>query len=1135
MAGQIELDFILDDVAESASGFRLRRFDLYNWGTFNKRIWSLPLDGKNGLITGDNGSGKSTLMDALTTLLVPPNRAAYNKAAGAEIRERSLRSYVEGYYRSESLGDKMTTRPVALRGSKNYTVLLGFFHNKALGQSATLAQVFWMRENESQPDRFYVVANTEMSIAEHFSSFGDEMKNLRSRLKDVRAEVFDSFNQYRARFSRALGIPGERSEHALELFHQAVSMKSIGDLTDFVRSHMLEPIDTSDKISEMIKRFDDLVNTHNSILTAKTQIGLLQPIVGNCERYKTLADNIETLAACISAIEVYFAGHKTRLLSGRIEELTVEKEKLSDRLMKLTSRKFDKEVIADDLKMAIAGLGGDRMEAIKLRIGDKNKERDRRFDNYASYSKLLKSLGLPECAGAGSFLETRRSIAAMSTEIDDRLTSNENDTVEIRVNIESASKELEEIKNELRNLRSNKTNISAKHTSVRARMSEELGISPADLPFAGELLRVRPEEREWEGATERILHNFGLSILVPDEHYTAVSNWVNANHIGGRLVYYRVKLNRARSLDARLAQISQNSMVNKIETKPENKFENWLRDELTARFNYVCCDDMESFRREKRAVTKAGQAKTNDFMHEKDDRYRIEDRSRYVLGWENQSKIGALENKSRVLESRIKKLIEEQSALSAKSREIRSRQGDITHLAIFQDFASIDWSQPAEEIEELKRELDALLAASGRLKELNAQLDAVRNEINEIEASISKTTGEIGAKEGARREKESQRDELSSYLTDESLERHSTRFENLDEFAASLFEEHRLTLENCDKNEKTLRDRLNRRKDSESEKAEDVATRTASMMTAFRREYAMETQEFDDTMRSASDYAQFLSRLESDDLPRFESRFKELLNKNTINEIATFQAQLYGKSREISERIEIINKSLAGIDYNQGRYIKLEAHRGTDAAIRGFQEMLRACTEDTITGSEDLYSEEKFKNVCDIIERFKGRPGKAEADARWTSFVTDVRNWFSFTVSEIWRESGAEYDTSTSSRGKSGGQKEKLAYTILAASLAYQFGLTDDISNPRTFRFVMIDEAFGRGSDESAQFALTLFKKLNLQLLIATPMQKIHVIEQFVSHVTFVRNEGGKDSQLSGMTIEKYLENKNALKVVDRT
>ena len=84
------LDFIADD---TLSGFRLQQLEVLNWGTFDGRVWTLPLNGKNSLLTGDIGSGKSTLVDAITTLLVPAHRIAYNKAAGAENKERTLRSY----------------------------------------------------------------------------------------------------------------------------------------------------------------------------------------------------------------------------------------------------------------------------------------------------------------------------------------------------------------------------------------------------------------------------------------------------------------------------------------------------------------------------------------------------------------------------------------------------------------------------------------------------------------------------------------------------------------------------------------------------------------------------------------------------------------------------------------------------------------------------------------------------------------------------------------------------------------------------------------------------------------------------------------------------------------------------------
>ena len=62
-------------------GFRLLRLEVYNWGTFDKHIWSLDIDGDTALLTGDVGSGKSTLVDSIITLLVPPKKVTYNKAA----------------------------------------------------------------------------------------------------------------------------------------------------------------------------------------------------------------------------------------------------------------------------------------------------------------------------------------------------------------------------------------------------------------------------------------------------------------------------------------------------------------------------------------------------------------------------------------------------------------------------------------------------------------------------------------------------------------------------------------------------------------------------------------------------------------------------------------------------------------------------------------------------------------------------------------------------------------------------------------------------------------------------------------------------------------------------------------------
>jgi uncharacterized protein YPO0396 len=294
-------------------------------------------------------------------------------------------------------------------------------------------------------------------------------------------------------------------------------------------------------------------------------------------------------------------------------------------------------------------------------------------------------------------------------------------------------------------------------------------------------------------------------------------------------------------------------------------------------------------------------------------------------------------------------------------------------------------------------------------------------------------------------------------------------------------------------------------------------------MEAYANLCPLDTQEADASIAAAIEYRGMLNSLGSDDLPRFEARFKDLLNENTIREVANFQSQLNRERQTVRERIDSINHSLHGIDYNPGRYIVLEAESTTDAEIRDFQQDLRACTEGTLTGSDDqAYSEAKFLQVSRIIARFRGRDGTTELDRRWTLKVTDMRNWFTFSASERWREDDREHEHYTDSGGKSGGQKDKLAYTVLAASLAYQFGLEAGASGTRSFRFVVIDEAFGRGSDESARYGLELFRRLDLQLLVVTPLQKIHIIEPFVANVGFVHNEDGRLSMLRNLSIEEY-------------
>ncbi|WP_313913498.1 ATP-binding protein [Tahibacter sp.] len=1106
------LDFVADD---SRVGFRLQRLEVLNWGTFDKRVWRYELDGRNGLLTGDIGSGKSTLVDAITTLLVPAHRVAYNKAAGADARERSLRSYVLGHYKSERNEITGSARPVALRDASSYSVILGVFRNEGYDQAVTLAQVFWQKDPQGAPARLFVAAERALTITDDFSGFGSDITALRKKLRGAGCDLFDSFPPYGAWFRRRFGI---EHEQALELFHQTVSMKSVGNLTDFVRSHMLEPFDVGGRIEALIRHFDDLDRAHQAVLKAKRQVELLAPLVEDGRRHTGLVAEIQGWRDGRDALRPYFARLKGELLDRRLALLEEETTRLNTQIERLDAQRDAERTEIAKLERDLRDNGGNRLEdlaAESRRLGQEKAQRQQKADRH---SVLLGRIDEAAPADEAAFFTQQQSIATRAEGLRDRVADLINREREEDFAFRKIREEHTALSEEIDSLQRRKSNIDAAQVRIRDALCAVLSIGEDELPFAGELIQVRDDEREWEGAAERLLRGFGLALLVPDAHYKAVADWVDQQHLGARLVYFHVRQKKAAHGPASL---QPQSLVRKLVIKPDSPHYEWLEQELRHRFDVACCDTGEQFRREARAITRAGQIKDPSGRHEKDDRSRIDDRSRYVLGWSNADKLRALRDQRERLEGKLATLGQRIGGFSQARKELEGRLETLARLEEFTRFADIDWMSLTREIAELAEERAQLEAASNTLQELGRQLKLVQDRLGETESRRGEALGNRGEARAKRTAAQELRDQARTVCDAMPLE--DAQMERLEGWRAEALGEHQLSVESCDNREQDVRKWLQERIDAEDKRLARLTERIVNAMRGFKEDFKAETVEMDVSLAALPEYERMLAGLKSDDLPRFEARFKELLNVNTINEIANFNAQLARERETIKERVDFINQSLQAIDYNPGRYIKLVALPSPDAEIRDFQQDLRACTEGAMTGSSDeQYSETKFLQVKAIIDRFRGREGLSDADRRWTSKVTDVRNGFLFSASERWRADGAEHEHYSDSGGKSGGQKEKLAYTVLAASLAYQFGLEWGAVRSRSFRFVVIDEAFGRGSDESAQYGLRLFQQLNLQLLIVTPLQKIHIIEPFVASVGFVHNEGGRDSRLRCLSIEEF-------------
>ncbi len=1102
------------------AGYRLHYAEVYNWGTFDNQVWRFTPGTDTSLLTGDIGSGKSTIVDALTTLLMPSHKAAYNKAAGAEARERTLRSYVEGHYKSERNEATGRSRAKGLRENRRtYSVILGVFINHGYDETVTLAEVFQQRDSAGQPYRFFVTATKALSVDADFGNFGSDLRDLRKRLRASGAEIFDEFPKYATSLRRLLGI---RSEQALELFHQTVSMKSVGNLNDFVRDHMLEPSDASSRVGHIIAHFDDLTKAHDAVKRAREQLEVLEPVVQTAAKYDAALTERQSLENERAAVRLFIAELRSGLLAEEIAALQAEGTRLwrEQDVAKAKAHKLrdDHDALIEERAKA----GGDRIGELERLAGEARAQAQTRRDARGRFDAAVADAGLEPVGDGTAFTALsaradaeRPHLAAQKSGLDGAIADAHGRESDLK-------RKCANVNDEIVSLEQRANNLPAEQVGLRAELCAALGVTPEIIPYAGELLDVSDEHSEWRGAAERVLRGFALSVLVPQQHYEAVARWVNGRRLtsggrGAKLVYERVAAQRVP-----LQPLHHDGLVlsDCIDIK-DGPLHGYLAHELAKRADYRCASNLEEFGSHKRAVTREGQVRSGE-RHEKDDRHRVDDPRRWVLGWANERKIAALRDELAERQGALAAAATELSSLYARRDSLQNRLQALARIEEYRSWTDLDVEEAEARANTHDAERQRLLAGSSRLDEIAraiADNDAQAKAVGELIADL---TGRLATTAKAAQDAQDAKtrdDDFVAAQPDAELSAARAAYGALE---ARIGKRCPTRAAACGDTERALSDDIHQRIGRLGNQLSGYALNLSQHMADFLRRWPELRADMDANVEARADFLAFRDRVANDDLPRFEAEFKEQLNKNAIQELAGFNNWLNRQGSAIDERVERINDALGAVPYNPGRYIRLEKEPTTNQDVAQFRSDLRNLTNDSLAVDGDQYSEQRFLDVKRIIERFRGRDGYAEADKNWTRRVTDVRNWFVFSASERDADTDIEWEHYSDSDGKSGGQKEKLAYTILAASLAYQFGLEWGVDKSRDFRFAVIDEAFGRGSDVSTRYALELFAALGLQLLIVTPLQKVHVIEPYVKAIGFVDNPTGQFSRLQTMTIEEY-------------
>jgi uncharacterized protein YPO0396 len=1109
-------------------GFRLHYLEIYNWGTFgdeNHRIYRISPNGKNSLLTGANGSGKTTLVDALVTLLVPSNKRFYNQSSGTDLKkERDEVSYVLGYY-GKTQNDEATEANIQqLRSKNDYSIILAYFYNEGIQQDVTLAQVRWFSNNELK--RAYIVSPNKLTIAEHLTPF-DTKGEWRKRLKNIyKTEVYDSFNNYASEFSRIFGL---RSPKALSLFSQTIGIKVLGNLNEFIRANMLEEPTTEEEFNKLKENYDDLLAAHKAIEKAQDQLNLLEPIVKNAEEFERLENELNEIEEIRQLVPAYFAASHNQILEKELNNKKAEMEAERD---KLESTKLNTEQLrATEVSLNTVKGGTEisgQLTMFDEKINSLELDKDRKQLNANKYLALCKRVGYNEDINEKSFIENLKNSRERYNKIDVEISDIEEKIIDISVDLNLTTEKFNEISKSLESYSDRKNQIPPDNIRIRKGILEYIDATEEELPFVGELIRVREDEKEWEPAIESLLHNFGLRLLVPEKYYKEVNKYINNTNIRGRIVYHKVDEKRPPNI---FYEEIENSVASKIEIKPKTQFRDWIEAQLQHQFDYICCETLEEFNRHRRAITKNRLKKDAD-RHEKDDRLHIITEDNYILGWDNKEKLKYLRGQLQLLDTQIKEYhskIENYRQLISKlqtEKEIHAK------LLTFERYSEIDWKSAVIAIEKLYNEKQTLIQGSEGLSQIDEKLKIIQQQIRE---KIEEQEQIIEVISNLKRDIQ----EIEKAITDNLAVLQHYEGINIKEQYQKLMPylskyEDELSNQNIIKVRAALLTELANLVATKNKLRGDLAQTLIRQMGQYKQPNAELLKKYPgwegDTLNLEARIAylpQFKAtyhRILKEDLPKYKERFRKYLNESIVEKLTDFKTALESQFEGIMDSIDELNMSLFNINFsvNPPTYIQLVMKPTADVQIRQFRIEMDEWQPDMnlyeLT-KDDSILEESFYKIQKIITALT-------LDENYRKKVTDVRNWLDFSAKEFYREDNVQFKFYESSSGLSGGEKAQLSYTILGAAIAYQFGINMKGKQPKSFRFIAVDEAFSKLDPDKSIYLMELCKQLHLQVLVVTPLDKIHVVEPFINSCHYVENKNKKNSIVYDLTIDQYYEKK---------
>lgn len=1081
---------------------RLNELSVYNWGSFHG-LHSAKIDPEGTLITGDNGSGKSTLVDALMALLLPAGKATFNVAAAQGDRsDRSLMSYIRGSYGSAHDGSR--TKILNKRDGAVVTGLTAYYLADN-GSPMTLAALFWMNHSGnalSDLKRVYLVACRKLTVKELLDAFGDgDPRALKQFLRQDPAVTScdDRFSEYRESYRRLLHMD---NPNAPALLARALGLKKIDDLTTLIRNLVLEPSTVRDDARKAVNEFTDLVGIHNQLVDARQQRDALAELPNVDIELQQAEQALQQLDAELNGLSVWFGEQCAALWLLRMDQIRRTLQQAQAQLEQLQRQVAISEERVEQRHADYLQAGGERIEMIRKDL----KVTEEKFDDVHRHASRYQQIAT-ELQLDGSLTETVfQGNRQQAREAHLQLEQDKNQAQDLfavqAAQLSNTQEQQRQLQQEISAIEARPdSNIDPKFQNLRDEMIEAMALERGNLMFIGELLDVKEQERIWQGAIERALGGLRTTLAVPESDFPLVTRWLNQRHTG---LHVRVQVVRILN---KVAEFRSDGFLRKLVWR-EHPYRDWLKQHL-ARFDLHCVESTEVLDRTPFSMTQEGLMHKEKGRFEKKDQQRINDRRVWQLGFSNKDRLNLLRQDRQRLEQERLDFGSQVSEARQQLDEVSKRDRQWEKLAEYrwQDIDVPFWNT---RVEQFQSDIKQLEQAGGDLAVAKSRWETAKEALQQLQADKEQQNIQLGG--------------LTTQLN--SAENNRLRASKLAE--QGLVDEQRIQLqkkigplidkqlEEASKIEAQYRERFVKQRDLVYGRKNRAGHRAVAIMTGFRTKWEVIATDWSADLASLPDYLRHLAHLEHEGLPALVEKFRERLNRHTTQSLARIRSRIESEREDIHERIETINRVLQRTEFRVGSYLRLGIQNDQYEHVNHFNRSLGQVMEQLTSDDHEA----RFVGLQKVIEILERASNPATAHNLESLRLLDPRHQLSFYAEEIGTKDGSIRDVLMSSSGKSGGEKESFAGTIVAASLAYV--LTPDGRDRPVYSTVFLDEAFSNTAEAVSRRVLRIFKELHIHVNLITPYKNLNLARESAHSLLIAeRDATAHESRLCEVTWEE--------------